>query len=150
MSFNVLASMEDFTVVSEYEPEKQNATAYQSEDELEREFISRLQLQGYEYLKIHEEKDLINNLRKQLEKLNNISFTDNEQQEIVVNIDSKTYNVYTVRHKSYKTGRDIKKTAENTIKLAPGQHNVSVLLNGNEVYSHKVFLSTGETKIIEL
>ena len=79
-----------------------------------------------------------------------ISFTDNEQQEIVVNIDSKTYNVYTVRHKSYKTGRDIKKTAENTLKLAPGQHNVSVLLNGNEVYSHKVFLSTGETKIIEL
>lgn len=81
MSFNVLASMEDFTVVSEYEPEKQNATAYQSEDELEREFISRLQLQGYEYLKINEEKDLINNLRKQLEKLNNISFTDNEWNE---------------------------------------------------------------------
>ena len=49
-----------------------------------------------------------------------------------------------------KSGRNIKQTAQNTIKLAPGQHTVSVTLGGKEIYSHKVFLSTGETKIIEL
>ena len=79
-----------------------------------------------------------------------ISFTDDVRQEIVVNVDNKTYNIDTVRHKAYKSDRNIKQTAKNTIKLTPGQHNVSVLLDGREVYSHRVFISTGETKIIEL
>ena len=34
--------------------------------------------QGYEYLSIHSEKDLIQNLRTKLEELNNYTFTDNE------------------------------------------------------------------------
>ena len=79
-----------------------------------------------------------------------ITFTASEQQEIAVNIDGKTYNISTVKQKSYKKDRDIKQTSLNTIKLTPGQHSVSVELNGNEVYNHKVFLSTGETKIVEL
>lgn len=79
-----------------------------------------------------------------------LSFTDDSKQEIVVNVDGKTFNVYTVKNKAYKSDRNIKQTAENTIKMTPGQHDVSVMLNGNEVYSHKVFVSTGETKIIEL
>ena len=79
-----------------------------------------------------------------------ISFTDDEKQEIVVVVDNNTYNIETVKQKAYKSGRDIKQTALNTIKLTPGQHTISVTLNGNEVYSHKVFLSAGETKIIEL
>lgn len=79
-----------------------------------------------------------------------ISFTAPEQQEITVNVDGKTYNVNTVKQKAYKKDRDIKQTTMNTIKLAPGQHNVSVVFNGNEVYSHKLFLSTGETRVVEL
>ena len=34
--------------------------------------------QGYEYLTIHKEDDLINNLRGQLEKLNNYNFSQDE------------------------------------------------------------------------
>ena len=79
-----------------------------------------------------------------------ISFTDDDKQEIVVNVDGKTYNVNTVKYKAYKKDRNIKHTAMNTIKLSPGQHKVSVLINGSEVYNHKVFLSASETKIIEL
>ena len=79
-----------------------------------------------------------------------ISFTDDSKQNITVNIDDKTYNVNTVKYKAYKSDRNIKHTVKNTIKLTPGQHNVSVLLDGNKVYDHKVFVSTGETKIIEL
>ena len=79
-----------------------------------------------------------------------ITFTDDVQQEIVVNVDGKTYNVNTVRQKAYKSDRNIKQTVKNTIKLTPGKHNVSVMLNGSEVYSHMVLLSTGETKIIGL
>lgn len=79
-----------------------------------------------------------------------VVFTDDAKEEIVVNVDDKTYSVSTVKHKVYKSGRDIKHTAENSIKLSPGQHNVSVLLNGTEVYDNKVFISAGETKVIEL
>lgn len=80
-----------------------------------------------------------------------ISFTDDVKQEIVVSVDNNnTYNVETVKQKAYKSGRNIRHTALNTIKLTPGQHTISVTLNGNEIYSHKVFLSIGETKIIEL
>ena len=79
-----------------------------------------------------------------------ISFTDDTKQEIVVIVDNKTYNVETVKQKAYKSGRDIKQTALNSIKLTPGQHTISVSLNGEKIYSRKVFISTGETKIIEL
>ncbi len=69
------------TVVAEYErPAKERETGYQSEAELEREFIAQLQRQGYEFLPIHNEAELMANLRKQLERLNDITFTDGEWQ----------------------------------------------------------------------
>ena len=79
-----------------------------------------------------------------------IIFTDDVQQEIVVSVDGKTYDVNTVKHKAYKSDRNIKQTVKNAIKLTPGKHNVSVMLDGTKVYSHIVLLSTGETKIIGL
>ncbi len=68
------------TVVGTYEPAKRRSDAYQSEAALEAEFIKMLGQQGYEYLPIHTEADLISNLRAQLEALNGITFTDNEWQ----------------------------------------------------------------------
>ncbi|MDY4884003.1 MAG: type I restriction endonuclease subunit R [Anaerovibrio sp.] len=76
--FNIVAQTTENTVVTEYEPVKNRPDFYQSEAELEREFIILLAEQGYKYLQIHNEKDLIANLRHQLEKLNNYSFSDNE------------------------------------------------------------------------
>ena len=65
-------------MVSEYDHVATPAEAYQSEADLEKEFIRLLGEQGYESLPIHTEADLISNLRSQLEKLNHYSFTDNE------------------------------------------------------------------------
>ena len=79
-----------------------------------------------------------------------ISFTDDVKQDITVTVDDQTYLLKTVRQKAYKSGRNIKQTALNTIKIVPGQHEVKVVLNGNDVFSKKLFLSTGEHKIIEL
>lgn len=76
--FNVVAQTNENTVVTEYEPVKARSDSYQSEAELEKEFIRMLTEQGYEYLTIHKESDLIENLRRQLEKLNDYTFTDNE------------------------------------------------------------------------
>lgn len=64
--FNIVAETSENTVVTEYEPVKKRSDSYQSEAELEQEFIRLLCEQGYEYLPIHTEKDLIANLRKKL------------------------------------------------------------------------------------
>lgn len=68
------------TVVSKYEYKPSSRTAYQSEAQLEDALIAQLQAQGYEYLDIHTSEELELNLRKQLEILNGITFTDNEWQ----------------------------------------------------------------------
>ena len=66
------------TVVANYQAEERTETQYQSEAELEKALIQRLQGQAYEYLPLHTERDLISNLRTQMEKLNGISFNDAE------------------------------------------------------------------------
>ena len=79
-----------------------------------------------------------------------ISFTDDAKQDIIVTVDDQTYVLKTVKQKAYKSGRNIKQTALNTIKTGTGQHEIKVVMNGTEVFSKKLFLSTGEQKIIEL
>ena len=79
--YNIIAESQEYTVVSEYEHAASTSDAYQSEAELEKEFIHLLQEQGYEYLNIHTETDLVSNLRTQLEKLNSYRFTDNEWEQ---------------------------------------------------------------------
>ena len=76
--FNIVAQTTENTVVTEYEPVKTRAGNYQSEAALEKEFIRMLCDQGYEYLTIHHEKDLLANLRTQLEKLNSYHFSETE------------------------------------------------------------------------
>ena len=76
--FNIVAQTSENTVVTEYEPVKARSDSYQSEAALEREFIRMLCDQGYTYLTIHAEKDLVANLRQQLETLNGYTFSDNE------------------------------------------------------------------------
>ena len=76
--YNIIAESQEYTVVSEYDHVATPAESYQSETDLEKEFIRLLQEQGYDYLPIHTEADLISNLRAQLEKLNHYSFSDSE------------------------------------------------------------------------
>ena len=76
--YNIVMEMNNSTVVTEYEPLKNRSDAYQSEAALENEFIKMLTEQGYEYLKINDSTALVNNLRKQLELLNDYKFTDSE------------------------------------------------------------------------
>ena len=76
--FNIVAQTNENTVVTEYTPAGQRSGAYQSEAMLEKEFIELLRQQGYEYLPIHKEADLVANLRNCLEELNGYTFTDGE------------------------------------------------------------------------
>lgn len=83
--FNIVAETNENTVVTEYEPVKARSDSYQSEAALEREFIRLLCEQGYEYLKIRTEKDLMANLRTKLEELNGYHFSDNEWEQFFNN-----------------------------------------------------------------
>lgn len=76
--FDIVAETNEDTVIADYEPVKGRSDSFQTEAELEAEFIRMLCEQGYIYLKIHGEKDLKANLRRQLEALNNYVFRDSE------------------------------------------------------------------------
>lgn len=76
--YNIIAENPESTVVAEYISEYKKEVTYQSEAELEKAFIKLLEKQAYTFLPITTENDLVNNLRVQLEKLNNFQFTDKE------------------------------------------------------------------------
>ena len=79
--YEVISSSDESTVVAEFVPERAaREPAYQSEAELERAFIKQLRLQAYEILPITSEAALVANLRRQLEALNKIEFSDGEWQ----------------------------------------------------------------------
>lgn len=79
----VVASTSDATVVARFEFKADNESSYQSEAQLEEEFIKLLEGQAYERLRITTEADMLINLRKQLEKLNRVQFTDSEWNEVL-------------------------------------------------------------------
>jgi len=79
-----------------------------------------------------------------------ISFVSPDATPITVYIDGKEHYVETVKTKTFKRDRNIKKTAQNTITILPGQHDIKVISAGNEIYSKKLFISTAEHRIIEL
>lgn len=78
IDYSLVATSSESTVVVEYVPDDHTRDAYQSEAELEREFIEQLRRQAYEFVSIRREQDLIDNLRTQLSLLNNYEFTDSE------------------------------------------------------------------------
>lgn len=69
---------EEHTVASEIPVTADQEHTYQTEAQLEAEFIATLQGQAYDYLPLRTAEDLKNNLRTQLEKLNNYQLTDTE------------------------------------------------------------------------
>ncbi|MDE6460690.1 MAG: type I restriction endonuclease subunit R [Paramuribaculum sp.] len=80
-NFDLISENPESTVVAEFEPGYRSAAQYQSEAEMEDDFIKQLTRQAYEYLPIKNEEELIDNLRSQIERLNHITFSDDEWQQ---------------------------------------------------------------------
>ena len=78
VSFDVMAFGGRSTVCAIAPKQGRRSTAYQSEDELEAAFIKQLRRQAYEYVVFKSEDELVANLRRQLEKMNNVELTDGE------------------------------------------------------------------------
>lgn len=155
--YNLVAENAQSTVVAEYTPDKKRAEHYQSEAELERAFIDQLESQAYSRLPITSEDDLITNLRAQLEKLNDYTFTDKEwerffkgviansnqsieektatiQEDYIKNLtrdDGSTKNIYLLRKDNIhdNTLQVINQYATDEGKRA-NRYDVTVLVNG--------------------
>ena len=77
--YKTIAESKNFIVLDKYTQEWKVAESYQSEGDLEREFIQDLVNQGYEYVPdLNTPKKLLANVREQMQALNNVLFSDGE------------------------------------------------------------------------
>ena len=77
--YNPIAESNNFIVLDKYTKIDQQGAGYQAEADLERELIEDLQNQGYDYLKdLHTPEKMLDNVRVQLQKLNDTHFTNEE------------------------------------------------------------------------
>ncbi|RVU31932.1 type I restriction endonuclease subunit R [Rheinheimera riviphila] len=82
--YKTIAESNNFIVLDKYSNEWEVKDTYQSEDALERELIQDLVNQGYEYLPdLNNPQALQTNVRRQLQSLNSVEFSDGEWQRFV-------------------------------------------------------------------
>lgn len=82
--YKAVAESNSFIVLDKYAKEWQLNESYQSEGDLEREFIQDLHNQGYEYEPgLNTPEKLLANVREHLQTLNNMQFADGEWMRFV-------------------------------------------------------------------
>lgn len=78
-SVSTIAEMTGGIILAHYDKNNRvDASSYQSEAELERNLIANLVSQGYERVKFTTSDELYSNLKVQIERLNNVSFSKSE------------------------------------------------------------------------
>ena len=138
--YKTVAQTSESTVVAEYKPTRARSSAYQSEADLEREFIKQLQAHGYEYLKIKSDADLVANLRNKIEELNHYKFSDEGwdrfyRQELANSNQKIVEKTATIQEDHVKTFKDDHGNSKNiTIIDKKNVHNNSLqVINQYEV-----------------
>ena len=131
-NIGLISENDNSTVLAEYQGLNRVATYYQSEDALEQELIKTLVEQGYERLTINSEDELILNLRRQLEKLNNYQFTDGEWDSFFTNVIANK-NDYIIE----KT-RLIQEDYIQSITLDDGSLKNIYLIDKNNIHNNNV------------
>ncbi len=80
----VIAQSKNFIILDKYTKIEQERSGYQTEADLENELIEDLQNQGYEYVEgLNTPQKMVANVREQLQKLNDITFSDGEWQRFL-------------------------------------------------------------------
>lgn len=156
-TYKPIAESNNFIVLDKYTKEWEVNESYQSEDELEREFIQDLANQGYEYVPgLNNPAALLANVRVQLQSLNNVTFSEAEWARFVEtyldkpsdSITDKTRNIHDnyIKDFVFDDGRlvniyllDKKTIARNKVQVInqfeqTGSHanryDVTILVNG--------------------
>ena len=131
-NIDIIKMSEESTVVAKYIPIERTRTKYQTEEELEQEFIKQLTDQGYEYINIKNENDLIKNLRKQLEKLNDYTFTENEWDNFFHNTIANGNEK--IEHKTFK----IQEERIFILKQDNGETKNIYLIDADNIYNNNL------------
>lgn len=83
-NYSTVAESNHFIVLDKYIKDSQAIHSYQTEADLERELIQDLTNQGYDFLSnIKNAKAMLNNVREQLQLLNNVQFLESEWSRFV-------------------------------------------------------------------
>ena len=131
-SIGLISENDNSTVLADYTGLNRVATSFQSEDVLEKELIKTLVEQGYERLNINSEDELILNLRRQLEKLNNYHFTDGEWDSFFTKVIANK-NDYIIE----KT-RLIQEDYKQEITLDSGETRNIYLIDKNNIHNNSL------------
>ena len=106
-AYDVTSSIAEMTsgiVLASYNPKEKSKESYQTETQLEEDFIARLTSQGYARFKGRTSEELYANLKIQIEKLNNFEFSNDEWERFLSEyLDKKTD---TVTDKTKKVQED--------------------------------------------
>jgi len=132
MTYNIVSSDSSSTVVSEYAAEYRTARDYQSEADLERELIRRLQGQGYEYIGVTDEAGLVTNLRRRLETLNGYVFTDAEWERFFADA---------VANKNEGIAEKTRKIQENHVQILKRDDNTTkniLLIDKKNIHNNRL------------
>ena len=125
--YKIIVEQEHSTVMAHYEVAAKPDGGYQSEAKLEADFIKQLVGQGYVYAKIKDEADLLQNLRTQLEALNDISLSNSEWARLLPMISNEQMNIQDKTEMIQGKGYILNLTMDNgltkNIKLID-KHNV--------------------------
>ncbi len=130
--YEPIAVSAESTVVAEFVPDATASTAYQSEAELEREFIRLLQSQAYEYLPLTTEAELVANLRTQLETLNSIRLSDAEWEQFF------TQRIAGANDSAKEKTARIQEDHVQLLKRDDGSTKNVVLLDKNNIHNNRL------------
>lgn len=79
-----------------------------------------------------------------------ITFVDKTSYAISVKIDGVAYENRAIKVKPYQVGLKNKKIVKHAIEVSAGRHHIEVVSQEGTIYSHYIFISSNEHKIIEL
>lgn len=140
-TYKSVAEAEELTVATEYNPLNIDRTAYQSEADLEKDFMNRLIANGYERLVVSSEEELVNNLRLQIEKLNDYKFSNDEWKRLY---DEHISNPNLSIVEKTKT---IQKDEVKTIKLDDGSSKNIKLFDKKMIYKNSLQIMNQYTNV---
>ena len=114
--YKIIVEQEHSTVMAHYDVPEKPPGGYQSEAKLENELINQLVRQGYEYIVSGADGFLISNMRRQLEKLNDVKLSDSEWNRLLPMITNEQMSIVDKTEMIQGKGYILDLTMDNGLK----------------------------------
>ena len=114
--YKIIVEQEHSTVMAHYDVPEKPPGGYQREAKLENELINQLVRQGYEYIVSGADGFLISNMRRQLEKLNDVKLSDSEWNRLLPMITNEQMSIVDKTEMIQGKGYILDLTMDNGLK----------------------------------